>query len=94
MAPSPELSSGPPALEEPRSVLSYEGIKVDSCVGLAPTNDRVAAGRFGFFSLQEEMVRRPGNAPGWSDARLFYRQPRLFTELSPQNWLQGRDSNP
>ena len=27
---------------------------MDSCVGLAPTNDRVAAGRFGFFSLQEE----------------------------------------
>jgi hypothetical protein len=24
-----------------------------------------------------------------ADARLFYRQPRLFTELSPRKWLQG-----
>ena len=71
MVPVPGLAPGPPALEEPRSVLMLHGHKVDSCVGLAPTNDRVAAGRFGFFSLQEEMVRRPGNAPGWGDARLF-----------------------
>jgi hypothetical protein len=40
-------------------LLSYSSVKVDSCVGLAPTNDRVAAGRFGFFSLQEE------NAAPW-----------------------------
>jgi len=24
-----------------------------------------------------------------ADARVFYRQPRLFTELSPRKWLQG-----
>ncbi len=35
-------------------LLSYGSVKVDSCVGLAPTNDRVATGRFDFFSLQEE----------------------------------------
>ena len=27
---------------------------MDSCVGLAPTNDRVAAGRFDFFGLHEK----------------------------------------
>jgi hypothetical protein len=39
--------------------LSYGGVKVDSCVGLAPTDDQVAAGRFGFFSVQEN------GAPSW-----------------------------
>ena len=37
-------------------------------------------------------MRRPGNAPGGSDARLFYRQISLFTRL-PALWLRGCESH-
>ena len=56
VAPPPGLPPGSPALEVRRSLsIELRGrLKVDSRVGLAPTNDRFAAGRFGFFSLREE----------------------------------------
>ena len=83
MAPSLRLSRRPSTLEASRSVLSYEGIKWTTASGSHRANVGLQPTGFN-SSARGRKMRRPGNAPGWSDARLFYRQPRLFTELSPR----------
>ena len=60
--------------------------KVEPRPGIAPGKCRFADDRVRLLA-REAMVRRPGNAPGRGGARLFYRQPRLFTELSPRKWV-------
>jgi hypothetical protein len=66
---------------------------VDSCVGLAPTNDRVAAGRFGFFSLQEKWCGALVTLQAGHKGRQIYRLPQLFTDLTPRK-LAGEGFEP
>jgi hypothetical protein len=78
-----------------RAALCFKlrGHKVDSCVGLAPTNDRLQPAASASLAYRRVWCGALVTLQVGVMLDCFYRQPRLFTELSPQDWLQGRDSN-